>query len=135
MRTSLNGYFTEWVHHWMSTSLNEYFTESVLHRMTTSLNEYFNERVFHWLSTLLNEYFTEWLLHWMSTSLNEYITFPLRLWPGNMQHFETKTKTLKSSVTCILWSFFNNFTFYFYCFFSTWLLLRTGNSYWVVKNI
>ena len=61
-----------------------------LNWMNASLNEYFTEWVLHWMSISLNEYFTEWVLYWMTTSLNEYFTFPLRLWPCNKQHLETK---------------------------------------------
>ena len=114
MSTSLNECFTVWVLHLMNTSLNEYFTEYVLHWMSTSLNEYFTESVLHWMSTSMNELFTEWVTHWKNTALIGNLMFPLRLWSCNMQHFETKKKTLKSFVARILWSFYNNYTIYLY---------------------
>ena len=96
--------------------------------MSTFLNHNFNEWVHHWMINSLNDYFTEWILHWMSTSLNEYFTIPLRLWPYNMQHFETK-KNIKSPAAGILWSFFNNFTFY------SWKKIvyysRSGSIWWI----
>ena len=75
--------------------------------MSTSLNEYFTEWVLHWMSTSMNEYFIEWVLHWRSTCP------PRFLWGSDHVTCSTfKRKTLKSLGACILWSFFNNLTYY-----------------------
>ena len=64
---------------------------------------------------------TEWVLHWTTTC-------PLWfLWGSNHATCSTlKRKTLKSPVDSILWSFFNNFTFY--------LLLTQYNLYQQVPH-